>query len=263
MFEIIAKILFYSPFYPHWLERRNRWKTQNGLLMLLYGKVLETGCGNAIIKDRALQANKKIKKYIATDYSSWDEEFEAHAKNSNAFGKVTQILLSRPKQVSQLDGVCDAQKLPYKDQTFDCYCSFQVLEHIEEPLKFFKEAQRVLKKGGICIIVMPFLYREHSGVGEANDYQRFTPGGFTYLAKKTGFTVIDVKTASCFGTTTTSLTNGWVIRKIVEGNLFIKIILFLLSPFIFFITNIVGFLIDSVDKDARFALEYSVIMEKN
>ena len=54
----------------------------------------------------------------------------------------------------------------------------------------------------------------------------------------------------------------FVIRKILEEGLIIKIVLLSISPIIFFLTNIIGFLIDSVNKDDRFASCYHVVMRK-
>ena len=46
----------------------------------------------------------------------------------------------------------DATKLPFEDNFFDVVISNTVQEHIE-PSKFFKEQYRVLKEGGICIVL--------------------------------------------------------------------------------------------------------------
>ena len=47
---------------------------------MLYGTVFEVGAGEAKLKMEALSTNKTISKYIATDYSSWDESFAAGAQ---------------------------------------------------------------------------------------------------------------------------------------------------------------------------------------
>ncbi len=256
----MLQLLANNPFYPHWLDVRNERRKSDELLKRLYGKVIETGAGNGAKKERALQINTKIKKYLATDYDSWDELFSKQTKSIRRFGKITEALYGKPKIAENLDAVCNALNLPYKNSTFDCYCSFEVLEHISDSILFFKEAQRVLKKGGICITVMPFLFREHGGV--KNDFQRFTKGGFHRLAKVAGFKIVNISTYSYFGTTFSSLVNQYVIRKIVEGKLFVKIILLPLSPLIFLFTNILGYAIDSFDKDERFAERYHVVMRK-
>ena len=54
------------------------------------------------------------------------------------------------KDVAFLEG--DATKLPFEDETFDVTISNTVSEHIE-PNGFFGEQLRVLKKGGVCLVL--------------------------------------------------------------------------------------------------------------
>lgn len=49
----------------------------------------------------------------------------------------------------------EAHHLPFKDETFIKVYSKHCLEHLESPLVFFKEAKRVLKKGGVLECVYP------------------------------------------------------------------------------------------------------------
>jgi ubiquinone/menaquinone biosynthesis C-methylase UbiE len=49
----------------------------------------------------------------------------------------------------------DAQKLPFKDNTFDVLVYKDVLEHIKNDKKVISEARRVLKKNGIVIFSVP------------------------------------------------------------------------------------------------------------
>ena len=58
--------------------------------------------------------------------------------------------------------VANCENLPFPDDYFDVYISLGVMEHIEQGCeKFLKEAHRVLKKGGILLISVPYvnLYR--------------------------------------------------------------------------------------------------------
>lgn len=43
----------------------------------------------------------------------------------------------------------DAYHLPFADQSFDCVCAMDVLEHVENPKKLIAEASRVLKNQGM------------------------------------------------------------------------------------------------------------------
>ena len=51
--------------------------------------------------------------------------------------------------------VTDVVNMDFADNTFDVIVSFQVIEHLNNPLKFLKEIKRVLKKGGWAIISTP------------------------------------------------------------------------------------------------------------
>ncbi len=52
--------------------------------------------------------------------------------------------------------VADVRALPFKDESIDTYLSLGVIEHfIEGPDAAMREAFKVLKKGGIAIIVVP------------------------------------------------------------------------------------------------------------
>jgi|SRR5579859_3864877 len=261
MFDILVSLIVHTPVYPHWLEFRNKRRGNSELIPLFSGRVLETGCGNAEMKEQILRENKRVTTYLATDYTSWDSNFQQQKKLIHSLGPISRILYGAPKDPAKLDAVCDAMDLhQYKNGSFDTYCSFEVLEHISDPVKFFQEANRVLKKSGLCIITTPFLYREHGGMDF--DFQRFTRGGYYELAKKTGFTIEKLYTHGYFGTMMAALTNQFMIRKIMEDNWLVKVVLFPLAPFVFFFTNTLGYIIEIFDRDVRFAPYYHVVMKK-
>lgn len=226
------------------------------------GDVIETGCGNGETKQRILQKyGDKIHTYMATDYSSWDPLFANLKRKSDTLGLVTRIMYGKVKDIKEVDKVCSALKLPFKDRSFDSYCSFEVLEHIIQPKLYFMEAFRVLRKNGICVLSVPYMYREHSD-GTGFDYFRYTKSGLTTLAEESGFKVKSIFAKSFFGTTLAAMVNGYVIRKIVESGVLVKSVLFICSPFIFIFTNVLDFLIDSIDHDERFATNFHVILAK-
>ncbi len=51
--------------------------------------------------------------------------------------------------------VMDVVNMNFADNTFDVIVSFQVIEHLNNPLKFLKQIKRMLKKGGWAIISTP------------------------------------------------------------------------------------------------------------
>jgi SAM-dependent methyltransferase len=54
-----------------------------------------------------------------------------------------------------LDCVCDAQALPLGDGAISNIVAIDVLHHIERPIRFFKEASRLLRPGGRIILLDP------------------------------------------------------------------------------------------------------------
>ncbi len=58
---------------------------------------------------------------------------------------------------SNIDRFGTAYDIPAKDGEFDCVLCTAVLEHLEEPDKAIKEANRVLKRGGVCYLYRAFI----------------------------------------------------------------------------------------------------------
>ena len=95
--------------------------------------ILEIGCGPGA---------------LATSLHRWypNAEITAIDRDSNF---ITYAKSSAP-EINFIEG--DAEKLPFCDCAFDITISNTVSEHIE-PSKFFGEQMRVLKPGGICLVL--------------------------------------------------------------------------------------------------------------
>jgi len=98
------------------------------------------------------------------------------------------IGIDRPG-ANKADVHADALYLPFSDESFDSVVSFQVMEHVPEPLHFLTEMKRVMKCNGHAIITTPFIWSEHE---IPNDYFRFTRYGLKYLAEAAGFEVVSI-----------------------------------------------------------------------
>jgi len=55
-----------------------------------------------------------------------------------------------------IDKCFDAHNIPFKNQSLDNIVMIDVLHHLQSPMKFLKEAERVLVKGGKIIMVEPY-----------------------------------------------------------------------------------------------------------
>ena len=56
-----------------------------------------------------------------------------------------------------VDVVTAAERLPFADASVDGLIGLDVLHHLEEPLRFFREAARVLRAGGRLILIDPYV----------------------------------------------------------------------------------------------------------
>ena len=109
-------------------------------------RVLEVGCGNAYTLARYAEKGAQIYGIDLTEAA---------------------IKIARKRFAYRtLKGdftVGDAEKLPYKTESFDCVCSMGVLHHVPDPEKAVAEIYRCLKPGGRLIVMFyhrdSFLYR--------------------------------------------------------------------------------------------------------
>ena len=77
--------------------------------------------------------------------------------------------------------------IPFEDNSFDGILCTQVLEHAEHVDLLVAECYRVLKKSGVFIVSVPFVFREHE---QPYDFRRFTSYGLMHLLDRHGFSVI-------------------------------------------------------------------------
>lgn len=100
-------------------------------------KVLGVGCGNGFVLSRYARAGAEVYGVDITE---------------------TGIDLCR-KRFGYMDlqgdfRVANAERLPFPDATFDCVSSVGVLHHIPDPERGFAEIRRVLKPGGLFVLML-------------------------------------------------------------------------------------------------------------
>lgn len=121
------------------------------------GKFLDVGCGTGIVIELL--------------------------KNKNAYGieiGKTSVAIAKKKklQVQYYNG----DKIPFKDTYFQVVGSYNVLEHVDDPIGFLNESLRVLDKGGYFIVACPnFLSITNSYHSHTRGFERKVKNFFTIL----------------------------------------------------------------------------------
>lgn len=193
----------------------------------VHGRLVDIGCGTKAYREM-------VAPYV-TEHIGVDHEQTFHDK-------------------SKVDRYGTAYRLPAEDASFDSAICTAVLEHLEEPEQALQECHRVLKRGGVAIYTVPFIWHLHE---EPRDFYRFSKYGLRYLFEKTGFEIIDLKALSGF----------WV----TFGQLFVyNIYRFNRGPLRWFgIIPMVGLLLqglayfmDKVDKTEQWTWMYLVVARK-
>jgi SAM-dependent methyltransferase len=185
--------------------------------------ILEVGCslGNLI----KFFINKK--KVIGIDVN--EEALNIAKKRYNLYKNFKTLKVDISKKAS----------LKLKKYNIDTIFSSNVIEHIKEDNKAFKNIYTILKKKGRFLLLVPgvkFLY----GTMDSYDghYRRYSKKELSYKLKKAGFIVEKIKYINFFGIF------GWYIngkilnRKILPENqmgIFDKIV-----PFLFKFEKLVG-----------------------
>jgi len=102
------------------------------------GLVLDLGCGD----NSRLEAAKRVTHFRLIGL---DCAHEALTNNSDADLKI----------------VSDAAAVPIQQDTIDCITSRFVLEHLTNPDAVFKEVARILKPGGLFIVMTPNMFNPY------------------------------------------------------------------------------------------------------
>ncbi len=93
---------------------------------------------------------------------------------------------------ARFDGVnliCDfSSRIPLRSESISTILCSNVFEHLPEPQTCMNEIERILKPGGRCLILVPFIIKLHS---EPFDFHRYTKYAIARYCRQAGF--VDVK----------------------------------------------------------------------
>jgi SAM-dependent methyltransferase len=78
------------------------------------------------------------------------------------------------------DLLCDVTQVPWPDASADCVICTEVLEHLPDPAACVREAERLLRPGGVFLCSVPFLFPVHP---DPEDMQRYTADGLRHLLR--------------------------------------------------------------------------------
>ena len=191
------------------------------------GKLLDVGCGSKPYEKFTIGV---VDKHIGIDH-----ELTPHDK-------------------SRIDVFGTAYDIPFEDNHFDAVLCTAVLEHLEEPNEAIKESNRILKKGGVAIYSVPFIWHLHE---EPRDFFRYSKYGLEYLFMKNGFDIVELKSLSGFWVTSIQLFiyylerfNRGLIRRLGVLNFF------------FYLMQKVGLFINKYDRSKEWTWMYIVIAQK-
>lgn len=196
--------LFLNPFY---FARKGLFEAITPSLTRFTGRVLDVGCGSKPYKSYCLN----VSEYIGLEIDTLENR---HRKKADFF--------------------YDGSVFPFENNSFDCILNNEVFEHVFNPVEFLSEINRVLKKDGLLLISVPFVWDEHE---QPHDYARYSSFGLKYLLEKAGFEILEAKKTANSIAVIFQLLNAYIYKITVTKNGFANIILtvLLMSPF-----NILG-----------------------
>ncbi len=198
------------------------------------GIVYDFGCGERPYEKYILESAKE---YIGIDWGSTFHKLKA-------------------------DIVADLNKpIPVENNIADVVVSFSVLEHLKEPQMMLNEASRILKKGGMIFLFVPWQWWIHE---QPYDFFRYTPFGLKFLLKRAGFNEITIEPTSGFFTMWVLKFNYFTLR--VFPSLKKRFVQLLLGPILIPIWTLGQLIAPILDKlDRNWLLEsasYACIAKK-
>lgn len=196
-------------------------------LGLMKGRVYDLGCGTRPYEDDIIAAGAT---YVGVDWSN-----TLHGLRAEVVAD-----LNRP--------------LPIEDGAADIVVSFQVLEHLSEPLVMLSEALRILKPGGRIFLAVPFQWHVHEA---PYDFFRYTNFGLKHLFGKAGFSNIHVEAVSGFWVTW-ALKFNYQTMRYIRGPCAARLVARGLLSAVWFATQNVARVLDRLDRNENETAGYFV-----
>ncbi len=130
--------------------------------------------------------------------------------------RVVYANLSRAKEP---DLQSNASSLPFREAVFDAVICSELLEHVPYPPDVLCEISRVLRKGGMVLICVPFLIRIH---GDPYDYGRYTDYYWSEALRAAGFSGLLIEKQGSFWCVLVDMLREIILLKTGGGGLLSK-----------------------------------------
>jgi SAM-dependent methyltransferase len=139
---------------------------------------------------------------------------------------------------NSVDIIAPITKIPLTNDSLDVIICTEVLEHVSDTYKAFKELSRLIKPGGVIIITVPFAYPLHE---EPFDFVRLTSYQLRQCAKDNNLDVVELITSGNeLEVLATILDNMW-IRMNSKKIFFIRLISrVIINSFVIILNKIIG-----------------------
>ena len=121
------------------------------------GRLLEIGCSASPWLEDFIH-NKDISSYVGADISHFALK-AGRLSSSNSKSKFLQ---------------CHAEKLPFKNESFEIIVASEVMEHLKHPESLCQEAFRILRRNGVFIVSVPMHVVDQHNITDTSDFGDFT-----------------------------------------------------------------------------------------
>lgn len=199
------------------------------------GHLVDIGCGT--------RPYESIFSAYVTDYFGvdWEGASEAH------YGAATKA-----------DLYADCTNTGLDSESFDTLLSTQVMEHIYDTNAYLGECYRLLKKGGMGIYSVPFVWETHA---EPFDYYRFTRYSLEKLFVQHGFVVEKIEPVGGVYATLMQMKIVSLYYRPIQSRPY-RILRRIRNELLIPIQNFLALHLDSIFWSDKLCLNYVVVVRK-
>jgi SAM-dependent methyltransferase len=218
-----------------WLSVKDLYRDLREILPTLRGRMLDVGC-------------------LGKPYAQWLTNAEAHIGIDITPGPAVDCVIR------------DSQPWPLKSNSFQSVLCSQVLQVARDVPHLVNEIHRVLEVGGIAVIAAPWCYNDMTadrGRSAYKDYWRHSFHGLQALFADR-FEIVEARRQGGIGSTVGVMVLNWMQLSMGQGRVSQLLMTMLLPVWLLFclLVNVVGWLLDSVDRTDVFYHNVLLIVRK-